>query len=433
MSKLVKAVANNPVNHRQPGTTGAGLQGPGLRVAYLVNQYPKVSHSFIRREILALEALGVQVTRMAVRGWDEKLVDAADQQEQTRTQYVLKSGALPLVGAIAATMLKAPKRLWRALLLAASMGGQGAHRPLWVHAIYVAEACLMAQWLRRSPVSHVHAHFGTNAAEVAMLVNVLTGIPYSFTVHGPEEFDHPLAIGLPEKCRRASFVVAISSYGRSQLFRWLPSSAWPKVQVVHCGLDQEFLGQPVPPPSRASHLVCIGRLCEQKGQLLLLQATRQVIDRGVDFQLVLAGDGEMRAEVEALIDELQLRKHVTVTGWINGAQVKRELAQARALVLPSFAEGLPVVLMEAMAMGRPVLSSYVAGIPELVLDGTNGWLFPAGDVKRLSEAMLACLRADDETLNRMGRAARERCASRHAISDQARLLAALMSPATPAR
>jgi colanic acid/amylovoran biosynthesis glycosyltransferase len=401
-----------------------------MRIAYLINQYPKVSHSFIRREILALEHAGHPVLRMALRGWDAETVDAADRDEQAGTRYLLQAGPLQLAWALVGWVWSAPGRLWRAFKLATQMGRRGAIRPIWVHWVYLAEACLAARWLERDGATHLHAHFGTNAAEVAMLVNVLLGLPYSFTVHGPEEFDHPLAIGLPEKCLRAAFVAAVSSFGRSQIYRWLPSAHWSKVHVVHCGVDADFLDKPPFAPSTALRLVCIGRLCEQKGQLLLLQAARRVLDEGVNFQLVLAGDGEMRADVEALIDELRLREHVTVTGWINGDQVRQELAQARALVLPSFAEGLPVVLMEAMAVGRPVLTTSIAGIPELVLDGECGWLFPAGDVERLANAMRACLQADPETLHAMGTAARARCQARHAVGEQARILADLFASAS---
>lgn len=221
----------------------------------------------------------------------------------------------------------------------------------------------------------MHAHFGTNSTEVVMLANVLGGPAYSFTVHGPEEFDKPQFLHMGEKVRRAAFVAAVSSYGRSQLYRWVAHEHWGKVKVVHCGLERGFHDvAPVNVPC-APRLVCVGRLCEQKGQLLLLEAAHRLAAQSIDFELVLAGDGEMREEIGALIARHGLQAQVRITGWISSAQVREEILAARALVLPSFAEGLPVVIMEAMALRRPVLTTYVAGIPELVRPGENGWLF----------------------------------------------------------
>jgi glycosyltransferase involved in cell wall biosynthesis len=163
----------------------------------------------------------------------------------------------------------------------------------------------------------------------------------------------------------------------------------------------------------------VGRLCEQKGQLLLLEAAAILHRRGIDFELVLAGDGEMRAEVERAIARDGLASKVTITGWISSSQVREQLLGSRALVLPSFAEGLPVVIMEAMALTRPVISTFVAGIPELIRPGLDGWLVPAGDTQALADAMARCLGEDVESLERMGRHARERVLARHDVDSEA--------------
>ncbi len=389
-----------------------------LRIAYLINQYPKVSHSFIRREILALERQGLEVQRIAIRGWADQIVDPQDQREREKTEYVLRGGSSSILTGILAMIFSNLSRFLYALALATRMGRR-ADRPLPYHWIYLAEACVIARMIQRSGAVHLHAHFGTNPAEVAMLVHVLTGTPYSFTVHGPEEFDRPQFIGLAEKIRRAAFVVAISSYGRSQLYRWIDHTQWHKIQVVHCGLEPAFHQNAPIMPATNARLVCVGRLCEQKGQLLLVQAARLVRDRGIDFELVLAGDGEMRPEIEALIRESNLERHVRITGWISSDQVREEILNSRAMVLPSFAEGLPVVIMEAMALRRPVLTTYVAGIPELVLPGECGWLFPAGDAEQLAHAMLACLETPAGQLETMGTNARERVLRRHDIDTEA--------------
>lgn len=399
-----------------------------LCVAYLINQYPMVSHSFIRREIRALERLGVDVRRVALRGWQGELADAEDQEERTRTRFLLRNGLAGLLGPVVRTMASSPKRFVSALSLALRSAAV-SDKSLPYHLAYFAEACLLLKWLNDWQVQHVHAHFGTNSAQVAMLAHSLGGPQFSFTVHGPEEFDKPQALMLGEKVRRASFVAAISSFGRSQVFRWVDHSHWSKVHLVHCGLEQDFHACEADPASSALRLVCVGRICEQKGQLLLIRAASLLKQRGVAFTLVLAGDGEMRDDVEAEIERNSLHDWVRITGWISGSQVRDELLAARALVLPSFAEGLPVVIMEAMSLGRPVLSTFVGGIPELVQDGVSGWLVPAGDLSQLADAMEQCLQTSDEALVRMGKAARERVLANHDVDIEAAKLAALFEKA----
>lgn len=406
--------------------SGHAASAPPPRVAYLINHYPKVSHSFIRREILALERRGLAVMRIAVRGWDDVLVDPMDQAERTRTRYVLQHGLGGPLRAAARLAVRQPARFARALRLALSMWRHST-RGFVHHMAYLAEACEIVDWMAFERIEHLHAHFGTNPADVALLARVLGGPPYSFTVHGPEEFDKPEALSLGEKGGLAAFVVAISSFGRSQLYRWLPQTQWGKVEVVHCGLDAAFHRDAPAAPGAPTRLVCVGRLCEQKGQLLLVEALQRVVAKGIAVELVLAGDGEMRAEIEALVSRLGLTAHVRITGWISSDQVRAEILAARALVLPSFAEGLPVVIMEAMALRRPAITTYVAGIPELVTDGVDGWLVPAGDVDALADAIGACLAASPQTLAQMGEAAHARAVERHDIDHEAGKLLALFA------
>jgi len=396
-------------------------------IAYLINQYPKVSHTFIRREVLALERQGLEVHRWASRGWDADCPDPADQAEQQRTRYLLAGGAMAMALALLRVAAFKPRRFADAANLAWQCS-KGADRPLWIHLAYLAQACIALQWAKEARVSHVHAHFGTNPAEVAMLLAELGGPPFSFTAHGPEEFDKPEALHLQRKIGRSAFTVAISSYGRSQLYRWAATTDWPKIKVVHCGVDAQFAGQPPQPVPASSRLVCVGRLCEQKGQLVLLQAAQLLLRRGIHLELVLAGDGEMRSDIEVLIREYGLGEGVRITGWISGEQVLCEVQAARALVLPSFAEGLPVVIMEAMALGRPVISTFVAGIPELVQAGENGWLVPAGDVEALADVMQACLETSTERLDVMGLNGRQRVLQRHDVNVEAAKLAGWFQP-----
>ncbi len=399
-----------------------------MRIAYFVNQYPKVSHSFIRREILALEAAGNAVQRFALRGWDGELADEEDLREREKTRYILQYGLVGLLLPVLQQAVLHPLRLLAGVQLAWRMSKR-ADRSLPYHLVYLAEACRLLHWLQATASRHVHAHFGSNSAEVVMLAHAMGGPTYSFTVHGPEEFDKPQAIGLTEKIRRAAFVVAISSFGRSQLYRWVDHFQWPKIHVVHCGLEEGFYQVPAVALPDKPRLVCVGRLCEQKGQLLLLEAARRLALDGEEFELVLAGDGEMRAEIEHRITEYGLDNRARITGWISSAQVRDEILRARGMVLPSFAEGLPVVIMEALALRRPVISTFVAGIPELVLPGENGWLVPAGDVEALAAAMRELLRAPVGQLSAMGELGRARALERHDIATEAATLAVLFSRA----
>ena len=388
------------------------------KIAYFTNIYPAVSHSFIRREILALERLGLEVVRFALRGWDSNVVDEQDIAEKTKTRYVLEGGVLPLFSDLARALLSSPRAFFHALLLALKQG-IGSTRPLPIHLAYLAEACRLAVWLRSEGVEHVHAHFGTNSAEIVMLARELGGPPYSFTVHGPIEFDSPRELKLRDKVHRASGIAAITSFARSQLYRWVAFEDWSKIHVIRCGLDSQFLGQAPTPVPDTHRLVCVGRLCEPKGQLLLLDAIRGVVDSGVDVQLVLAGDGEMRAKIEDRIRQLKLDQHVRITGMISGANVRREILSARALVMASFAEGLPVVLMEAMALSRPVIVTSIAGVPELVEPNRMGWVVPAGDVHALQRAIAECLATSTDALSEMGELGRVRVSAMHDIDREA--------------
>ena len=396
-----------------------------MRIAYLINQYPKVSHTFIRREIHALERQGFDVMRIAIRGWDAAVLDEDDALEQKKTRYVLGDGSARVLMALLKMAFSRPIRFFRALGLALRMS-RNSDRPARLHLAYLAEACRIQPWLIHERIEHIHAHFGTNSAEVAMLTRVLGGPPWSFTVHGPEEFDKPHFIGLPEKIRRCAFVIAVSSFGRSQLFRLVEHGLWPKIHVVHCGLERAFYQQVAGPSPLTRNFVCVGRLCEQKGQLLLIDAARRLLERGEEFGLTFAGDGELRPDLEALIDRHKLQNRVRITGWLSSQQVRDELLSARALVLPSFAEGLPVVIMEAMALKRPVISTFVAGIPELVKNERLGWLVPAGDVDALASAMQECLATPPENIKRMTDAGYEAVTERHDIDRATTQLAAYL-------
>jgi colanic acid/amylovoran biosynthesis glycosyltransferase len=400
------------------------------KIAYLVNQYPQASHTFIRREIAGLEALGIEVVRYTVRAAPGPSLDPADEKERLKTQAILGVGLLGLLAATARAAITHPLRFVRALRTAVRLGRR-SERGVMVHLIYLAEACVLQHSLAESKAVHLHSHFGTNSTAVALLCRLLGGPPYSFTAHGPEEFDFARPLSLGEKVRHAEFVVAISEFGKGQLYRWSDYGDWRKVHVIRCGVDADFLDAGPHPVPTTSRLVCIGRLAEQKGQLLLVEAAGLLRQRGFEFQVSLVGDGPMREVLELRIGELGLQEYVILAGWGDSDTVRRAIIESRALVLPSLAEGLPVVLMEALALGRPVISTYIAGIPELVTTGVCGWLVPAGSVDALADAMASVLSANPDDLDQMGAAGAARVAIRHdARLESARLASLLLATPT---
>lgn len=238
-------------------------------------------------------------------------------------------------------------------------------------------------------------------------------------MHGPEEFDQPLELSLGRKIQASAFTVAISSFGRSQLCRWVEPEYWDRIKVVHCGIEPNAFNKPQPFPNGPVRIVSIGRFAEQKGQALLLEAMARVRSRCPGIHLSLVGDGPLRGQLETEICRRELQDIVSITGWVDESRVTAELVNSHALVMPSFAEGLPMVVMEAMAAARPIIATYIAGIPELVLPGQTGWLVPAGDAKALAEAIFALSDTSPDRLSEMGNSGRVRALERHDINTEA--------------
>ncbi len=402
-----------------------------MRLAYLTTIYPAVSHTFIRREILEMERRGHEVHRFAVRASATPVVDPGDVAELSKTLHLLGSGGKSrLVSAALSAGLKSPGAFLRALRADKQMSKR-SERGLVQHAAYLVEAAFLLRELRARRVQHMHVHFGTNAASVAMLCRVLGGASsptYSFTVHGPDEFDQAIGHSLREKIDASAFVCAISDFGAAQLKRWAPMDQWHKVHVIRCTVGESFFsaGRAIEPESRS--LVTVGRLSPQKGHLVLIEGFAQAIREGVDARLVLVGDGELRGEIERRIAAHKLEGRVELTGSLGEAQVRERILASRAMVRPSFAEGLPMVFMASLALRRPVISTYVAGIPELVEPGVTGWLVPAGRSDRLAQAIAAAMRTPLDQLNVMGDAGHEAVFERHnTVSEGAKLEALFAS------
>ena len=400
-----------------------------LRVGYLLGMYPSPSQTFIRNEIEAVEASNLFVQRYTLRRSDQVLVEPRDLAERDKTRTVLEVGAAGLIWSFLATAIARPLVFLRALRLALRLGMR-SERGVFVNLIYLGEACVVRKWFELASINHVHTHHATDPTTVALLCKILGGPLFSFTVHGPEEFDKPLTLGLREKVHHASFVIAISEFTRSQLYRWTRYRDWPKIHVVRVGVNPRFLNHgPTPVPSMP-RLVSIGRLVEQKGHAILIQAAAGLRDRGLDFELVIVGDGPMRPEIERLIEQLGLRERVRITGCLSNQGVLDELLEARALVLPSFAEGLPTVFFEALALGRPVITTCIAAHSELIESGVNGWLVAPGAIEPLADAMASALKTSSGNLEEMGRAGGSRVARQHDVVASSEKLVALFHRAS---
>jgi len=392
-----------------------------MRIAYFISQYPMVSHSFIRREILELENQGIEIVRFSIRRNENDLVDQQDINELTHTHYLTERGVKNIFISVMMLVLKSPVAFIRALFMSITMGRQ-SHVGVVKHLFYLIEACVLGSWVSEYGIKHIHAHFGSNPATIVLLVKQLYATRYSFTVHGPYEFDKPEALSLGLKIEHAAFVIAVSSFARSQLFRWCGHKHWEKIHVVHCALGSDFLESEIIPVPDNHRFVCVGRLCKQKGQLLLIEAIHRIVKQGIPVELVLAGDGPMRNELETLIKHYHLSAHIQITGWISGMQIQEEIIGSRAFVLPSFAEGLPVALMEACALHRPSVMTYIAGIPELIQSGDSGWLVPSGSIKLLGDALIQLLNTPTDELDVMsGKAYRRLCLNHDIRSECATL------------
>jgi glycosyltransferase involved in cell wall biosynthesis len=383
-----------------------------LSLAYLTTAYPAVSHTFIRRELLEIERRGHFVMRLSLRCDSKNLVDPLDIEEEKKTFCCLSQPIWVHFSSFLRTVLFRPVRFLLALRLGISTA-RLSDRGLLRNLSYLAEACTFLWVLKKNAVEHVHVHFGTNATAVARFIKYLGGPGYSFTVHGPTEFDSAIGFDLPGKIQDARFVIAISDFCSAQLRRWTAPDEWKKIQIVHCTVGDDFFSLHRAIPYNCRRFVCVGRLAAQKGQLVLIDAFYRLISSGRKSELIFAGDGELRPEIEKRIRQLGIEDHVRITGFLSELDVREKILSSRALVMPSFAEGLPMVIMEAFALGRPVISTYVAAIPELVHHGENGWLVPAANPHALYEALIDAYDSPLEKLSAFAADGRGITYSRH--------------------
>lgn len=393
-------------------------------IAYLHSVYARAGDTFIRAEVLQLRSFGHTVHTFSIREPSEsELISKEIRDEYARTDYILKHGFLRLLANAVLEGLYAPRKALLAITLATRCGWPGIKGRLWPYA-YFLEACYLSRQMRKKRVEHLHDHNGQGCAFVAMLASEISGVPYSLTIHGPGEFDRPTLLSIAEKVRRSRFTIAISEYGRSQILRWIAQEDWIKVHVVRCGvsIDSHHHTSNILDSRR---LVCVGRLSTEKGHHVLIEAIARLKMESA-FKVIIIGDGPMRSAIEARTNALNVQDRVSFSGWMSSEEVHQEISRSCAMVLPSFSEGLPVVFMEAYALGRPVIATSIAGIPELVEHGISGWIVPAGSVDALASAIRDVLSTAPERLSIMGRAGTARVRKYHDQRIEARKLQALI-------
>lgn len=373
------------------------VETSGLRIAYLTSQYPATSHTFISREVAALRELGVEVETFSIRPPSPAELSHEDlRKEAEETFTVLRQPLTSFVAAQAMLLFTRPAQYFRTM--ARAIG----HRPPGLRGFamsfaYFAEALVLARELRRRDISRLHNHFANAGAIVGCLAADLLELPWSFTMHGISETDYPAGLLLGRKIEAARFVACVSYFGRAQAMRLVGPEQWDKLHVVRCGLPFDNLPRHSA-PSAVKRIICVGRLSPEKGQYGLLQAFSELSADMPGVQLVFVGDGPEAEELRSEAARLGIADRVTFRGRRGEQQTLEEIAASDMLVLPSFMEGLPIVLMEAMAVGTPVIASRVAGIPELVGDGRSGLLFTPSNWQELAASIARLV--EDEPLRR---------------------------------
>ena len=369
----------------------------GRSVAYLISRYPTLSMIFVLREVLALRQRGFRVETASINPPDRTADQLTEEErsEAART-YCLKRDGVP--GAVLAHAWGWARHFggyWRGLAMAFRLARLDVRR-LGLNLAYFTEALMVGRWMRKNGQTHLHVHLASQAASVGLFAERVLGCGFSMTVHGPDEFADARGQYLAEKIAAANFLVCISAYTRSQLMNLSPYGDWAKMSVVRLGVDGALFspernglrvyGQKAEKQD-ALEILCVGRLTPAKGQHLLIDAVYRLSQSGRSVRLRLVGSGPDETSLRACAAKIASPALVVLEGAVNQDRIRSLYEQADVFCLPSFAEGLPVVLMEAMAMGVPCVSTLIAGIPELIRNEVDGLLVPASDLDALTEAL----------------------------------------------
>lgn len=400
-----------------------------MRLAYLASQYPATSHTFIRREISAVRALGQSVETFSIRPPSEaELTAEVDRHEAAATYTLLTRPVLEFLAAHLACLFGRPVSYLRTLRLAFRHRPPGLKGALLALA-HFAESILLAAELKRRRIEHLHNHFANSGATVGLLATRYAGISWSFTIHGISEFDYPAGLLLAAKIAEARFVICVSYFGRAQAMRLTKPAQWQKLHVVRCGLELDRLPQKEKPKHQGCRLIFVGRLSPEKGIEGLLEALSST-NSLAHLHLAIVGDGPLGAALKAQAERLGIAGRVEFLGRLPEAETLAQIDRSDVLVLPSFMEGLPIVLMEALALGVPVIASRVAGIPELIHDDVSGILFDPSNWAELTFA-IDRLAGDPGLRQRFGDQGRQRIGQEFDIRTTAASLLDLFSSVDP--
>ena len=391
----------------------------------MTSQYPATSHTFILREVAAVRGRGVAVDTFSVRPpSDDELTDPAIAAEAKSTFNILSQGLATFAGAHLKLLAASPARYAQGFIQALRHRPPGL-RGLGLALAHFAEAGVLAIELRRRRATHLHNQFANSAATVGFLAAGMIDLPWSFMIHGISESDYPAGITLPAKVRAAQFVACASWFGRAQAMRVVEPEHWPKIQVIRCGIPVDQLA-PTTASRSGREVICVGRLSPEKGQSGLLEIFASIRRRVADARLVLIGSGPDEQILRSLADRLGLGDAVQFAGRRSEADTLAAIAGADILVVSSFMEGLPIVLMEAMAVGTAVIAPRLAGIPELIDDGRNGLLFTPSNWNELEDRIERLL-GDEGLRVRLVEQARQTIVREFDIARSADALASLFS------
>lgn len=398
-------------------------------IAYLVSEYPAISHTFISREIRTLRDLGYQVQSYSIRRPSHLKVLSEDDQEEAKHTLYLKEKCLP--NGVFAYLYLLLTACIPTLKMTYDSLKQVVQRPLELPRFiaYLLEAAVLVKSLRGRGIHHLHVHFANPAATVALLANRFPDITYSLSIHGPNIFDNVEKNLLKEKVREAQFVRCISHYCKSQLLRLVPQRLWHRFHIVRCGIDPNRFNSRKPPNNKVPELLCVGRLVPEKGQAVLIEACRILKERGYQFHLSFVGSGSDLLDLIDLTETYFLADRITFAGHVGQDEVHRFYDRADLFVLPSFAEGVPVVLMEAMAKQIPCVTTHITGIPELIDNGSTGKLVPPMHAEALANEIAALLDSPEQR-EQIGAAARDAVVNKYQLDTNCKDLVALFDAVT---
>lgn len=409
------------VHETQPMAAGRSL-------AYLISTYPTLSMIFVLREVVQLRELGFRIETASINPPDRAMSEltAVEAEEAARTYCVKRHGWTCAAAAHLKTIFGNFGGYVRGLWLAFRLAGLDLRR-LFFNLMYFTEALMVGQWMRQNHQSHLHVHLASQAASVGLFVHHVFGFGYSLTVHGPDEFYDAEGHYLAEKIAAADFICCISSYARSQMMELSPYQHWKKFVVSPLGVDPELFS---PRPARTApecfEILCVGRLTPAKGQHLLVDAVERLARQGRRVRLRLVGSGADEASLREHAAHSEFPECIVFEGAVNQDRIRTLYAAADLFCLPSFAEGLPVVLMEAMAMEIPCVTTRITGIPEMIRDGIDGLLVAPSDLDALVEA-LAKLMDDAPLRERIGKSGRARILERYDLRRNVERLAGIFA------